>query len=206
MSIIDTLITDRSASDVRRVSEVSARIAAGTATAEEVAEWLGGMRGAYNANDINRVGEAMLYLAQRLTGYGYPITVTPRTDWAYSDEFTPADAEAWLADVAAVRAVLAGGGMPAVPADVEGMTIEEANDIERILVAVETLIDRMVRGFRRSNAPYFWAGHEPLPTAESDTGRDWAALDAMHTTWANWQAAEWYLLLYGTLTKESEVS
>lgn len=36
-------------------------------TAAEQAEWLTGMKGAYNAADLNRVGIALNYLAARLS-------------------------------------------------------------------------------------------------------------------------------------------
>ena len=34
-------------------------------TAAERAEWVAGMKGAYNASDLNRVASAMAYLSQR---------------------------------------------------------------------------------------------------------------------------------------------
>ena len=66
-TVIDTLITDRTAADVARVHELAVKGYAGM-TAAELAEWLAGMKGAYNAVDLNRVGTALNYLRDRLTG------------------------------------------------------------------------------------------------------------------------------------------
>lgn len=69
MSVIDNLIYDRTAADVQRVHDFRNRILAGgitALTASERAEYLAGMKGAYNASDLNRVGEAVQYLADRM--------------------------------------------------------------------------------------------------------------------------------------------
>lgn len=53
------LITDRTLSDVQNKTD----------------------KGYYNESDLNRVGEAVQYLADALNGYGYAVTVSPKTDW-----------------------------------------------------------------------------------------------------------------------------
>lgn len=70
MSIIDTLITDRSQSDVDRALTLSAKGWAAM-TAAEKEEFEAGMKGAYNATDLNRVNAAMEYLDTRLKAMGY---------------------------------------------------------------------------------------------------------------------------------------
>lgn len=64
-TIIYTLITDRTTADVARVHELAVKGYAGM-TAAELAEWLAGMKGAYNDVDLNRVGTALNYLRDRL--------------------------------------------------------------------------------------------------------------------------------------------
>lgn len=56
-TIIDTLITDRTAADVACVNELAAKGYAGM-TAAELAEWLAGMKGAYNGETKVWMGEA----------------------------------------------------------------------------------------------------------------------------------------------------
>ena len=58
MSIIDTLITNRTQSDVTRWRTLHDK-GWGGMTAGEKTEWFAGVKGAYNAADLNRVGEAM---------------------------------------------------------------------------------------------------------------------------------------------------
>ena len=70
MSIIDELITNRTQADVTRVRELALKGWANL-TEEEKAEWNAGMKGAYNATDLNRVTQAMDYINAELEGYGY---------------------------------------------------------------------------------------------------------------------------------------
>ena len=70
MSIIDTLITDRTQADVNRALTLSAKGWAAM-TAAEREEFEAGMKGAYNATDLNRVNAAMEYLEARFKAMGY---------------------------------------------------------------------------------------------------------------------------------------
>ena len=65
MSIIDTFITDRTATDVIKLKALMAKDFAAMSTAEQEA-WLLDSKGAYNASDMNRVGTALNYLKQML--------------------------------------------------------------------------------------------------------------------------------------------
>ena len=70
MSIIDTLVYDRTQADVDRVFTLKNKILTGgltALTAEEKAEYMAGMKGAYNYGDMNRVGQAVAYIANRMT-------------------------------------------------------------------------------------------------------------------------------------------
>lgn len=146
------LITDRTQADVERVVYLAGRVSAGTATAAEQTEWGSDLKGAYNASDLNRVGAAVAYVAGRLTGYGYAVSVSPRQDWQVTDIPTPESMTAYLADVAALRAALTvAAGTPEVPEDMERLTWKEANDIEKILVDVDELLTRMA-------AAWFYSG------------------------------------------------
>lgn len=209
MSVIDTLITDRTESDVTRLSKLSA-IGWERMTESERAEWLTS-KGSYNYTDLNRVTEALEYLNNRLTSYGYnpgytPISL-PHGVWTNADIPNESQMNQYLSNVEKIRKVLeVPPETPETPETMRKLTASEANDIEKILSVVETVINQVVSGFNRSNAPYFWSGNRPLPTSYSDRGRNWAELDAMHTTWRNWQVANWYLLLYGNLKAEGAVT
>lgn len=145
------LITDRTQADVDRVRQLAQK-GFGNMTADEKTEWLNGLKGAYNASDLNRVGAAVAYVAGRLTGYGYAVSVDPRQDWQVSDVPTAGDMTAYLADVAALRAALTvAAGTPEVPEDMEQLTWQEANNIEQILLDVDALVTNMA-------AAWFYSG------------------------------------------------
>lgn len=157
--VLDTtllsLITDRTQADVDRVAALAARVSAGTATAAELAEWKSDLKGAYNASDLNRVGATVAYVAGRLNGYGYAVTVNPKQDWTGSDIPTAGQMAAYLRDVATLRASLTvAADTPEVPEDMEQLTWKEANDIEKILVDVDELLTRMASAWFYSGDLY----------------------------------------------------
>ena len=73
------LIYDRTAADVERALALAKKAEAGTLTDAEKTEWLAGMKGSYNATDMNRVEAAVQTLAAELRKYGYSVWYTDRT-------------------------------------------------------------------------------------------------------------------------------
>lgn len=146
------LITNRTQADVDRVATLTGRISAGTATAAELAEWQNDLKGAYNASDLNRVGAAVAYVAGRLNGYGYAVTVNQKQDWTVSDIPTAGQMTSYLADVATLRGAIAVmASTPPTPDSANNLTWQEANDIEKILLDVDELLTRMA-------AAWFYSG------------------------------------------------
>ena len=123
MSVIDTLVYDRTQADVERVFTLKNKILTGGLTAlsvEEKAEYMAGMKGAYNYTDMNRVGQAVEYIADRMTSlpeelaayraekgvaddpiYLVPynpssVVVSAKTDWAMGDTPTQSLVAAFL--------------------------------------------------------------------------------------------------------------
>ena len=75
MSIIDTLITDRTQADVTKLKSLLSKPKA-MWTQDEWSEFiLARDKGAYNATDLNRVQEAMEYLAERFRAHGKKISI-----------------------------------------------------------------------------------------------------------------------------------
>lgn len=203
MSIIDTLITDRTNADVQRWSSLKSKGWSGMTDAEK-AEWAAGMKGAYNYTDLNRVTQAMDYINGRLVSYGYSTTyhtveiAEGRTEWEEADIPTPELMTAYLSNLSALRSALeVWSTTPSVPDDMEGLTYQEANDIEKILVDVESVINQVVSAMARSNSFTFWSGNRPFPTAESNLGRTWNEFDAMEFKWSDLDNANWYIWAYG---------
>lgn len=156
-TIIDTLITDRTQADVERVKELAVKGFAAM-TAAEQAEWLAGMKGAYNAADLNRVGTALNYLAGRLASICGRSTWTAKTDWAVTDIITASQAEAYRKQVQSIRDALTyPAGTPDAP-ELGRLTYTGANDIERILTLCEELIVNVAKSFRHTGAAECAAG------------------------------------------------
>lgn len=143
MSVIDTLVTDRTEADASRCIELRDKGWAAM-TAAERAEWVAGMKGAYNASDLNRVASAMSYLSQRFASAGYSVPVSSPTDWANGDIPRKDDLDTYLDDLRRIRAALAVmDTTPSAPGSMDYLTWARANDIEKILADVDDLLTKI---------------------------------------------------------------
>lgn len=143
-----TLITDRTAADYQHWEYLRNKGFLNMTEAEQT-EWLAGnMKGSYNKGDLNRVGEALNYLRDRLTEAGYITYQTnfiAKTNWTIASIPTADDLTHYLKCVSAIREALAQfESTPPTPTDTGALNIEEANNIEKILIDVETLINNMI--------------------------------------------------------------
>lgn len=132
-----------------------------------------------------------------------PIDPLDPYTWYESDDPTVTQLIQYLNNVVNLCEVLS--LEPDLPEQMINLSVNGANQIEEALYTLWQTIQQVVNGFARSNCFTFWSGNRPFPCAESLKGRTWAELDAMETTWANWQVATWYLLLYGNLQAEGVV-
>lgn len=154
------LITDRTLADYLRWKTLRDKGWANM-TEEERTEWAGDMKGAYNASDLNRVGSALNYLRDRLTAAGYLSgeEFTAKTDWSVKDVPTGADLTYYLKCVSVIRGVLSvWATTPATPPDVGGLDYQDANDIERILFDVDSLVTNMISALYYSGDLYSGEG------------------------------------------------
>jgi hypothetical protein len=105
-------------------------------TQEDVDNWTD--KGSYNASDLNRVGEAVKYLADVLTKRGYAISVTAKTDWAKENWGTVSTMRAYLQDVATLFNIAKQwiGTAITPPGSTEKLKFTAANDIEQILLNI----------------------------------------------------------------------
>ena len=141
MSIIDTLVTDRTQADVDA----------------------GNDKGTYKASDLNRVGAAMNYVADRLKAAGYDPHISPKTDWMDGEWVTPADEAVYLGDLAELRKQFTlYEATPEVPPRIlatgihtnDGLTYVWANNIEQILVDIDALLTNISAGWLYSGEIY----------------------------------------------------
>lgn len=105
-------------------------------------------KGTYNSSDLNRVGAAMNYVADRLRSQGYSPEIDPKTEWTESEWPTPQTMTRYLDDLAELRKQLAMmDTTPNVPADMKKLTYSEANDIEKILEDIDTLLTNITQAW-----------------------------------------------------------
>lgn len=147
-----TLITNRSALDASNLLALREKVKNRTATESERALWVSSQNGAYNYSDMNRVGNAIQYLAGLLNGYGYPVTVSPKTDWDTSGIPQQAQMAQYLSDLNAIKSALY--GTKEVPSSMSNLTHEQANTIEALLEEIETNIYNMAASFVYSGEIY----------------------------------------------------
>ena len=145
------LITDRTQADVDYVARLSNK-GWSNMTDREKSDWSLGLKGAYNYTDLNRVGNAVTYVAGRLEGAGYSVPVDPKIDWMESDITTASRMVRSLEEVETIRNTrTVPPGTPEGHDHMERLNHEEANDIERILLAVDALITNMINAYFYSN-------------------------------------------------------
>lgn len=162
---IPLLITDRTATDVAIVKQLAAK-GFDNMTAAEQTQWLDGLKGAYNATDLNRVESAVLYLSNALGAlptaisdyaaskgvawdsiYNVPYdptayTVTTKTDWRHTDIPLPSDMVRYLANIVLLRSALNFNTVD-LPPDMDNLTYTEANAIERVLFDLDGAINAL---------------------------------------------------------------
>lgn len=148
MTVIDTLITDRATEDYETWLQLK-DIPWADMTAAQKTTWLTGAatKGSYGASDLNRVGEAITYLAQRLAYIGFPVSVSPKTDFVEGNNkySTYTQIVNYLNDLQTLRSIMPlPATTPQIPTTADDWTIEDANNIERMLVVLEEYITRFI--------------------------------------------------------------
>ena len=128
-----TLITDRTAEDVANKTA----------------------KGFYNASDLNRVEAAVQYVAERFAAQGYTVAVSPKTDWLASDIPTASELETYRQNIATLRALIeVMKSTPETPETMRFLDYSKANDIERILLDLDTLLTNAALAWYQSDEIY----------------------------------------------------
>ena len=151
---LEHLITDRTGQDVDRVKFLAEK-AWQDMTAEERAEWLSPMKGAYNYTDFNRVEEAVAYVSGRLMEYGY-LSYQPIIHyWSGEDIPTKNDLMRYFDNIATLRsAISVWASTPAAPGGISEFDIQKANDLEQILMDIDEILTRISDAWFFSNDLY----------------------------------------------------
>ena len=139
------LITDRTLLDVEEVKALTETIKNGTATAEQVSQYLNEIqKGAYTYKDLNRVEEAVAYVASRLREFGYLSSLPVTQSWSVEDKPNVNDFARYFANVKTLRdAIPVWESTPEVPPTAIGFDYEKANALEQILVDVDQILNNI---------------------------------------------------------------
>lgn len=107
-------------------------------------------KGYYNVSDLNRVEEWCKYLAELLTGYGYPVRIETKTNWTIADFPYAEEMERIRNNVSMIKQAYSYVSTQTVPETLDKIDIEKANAIEKILFDIDELMNKMEFGFRKS--------------------------------------------------------
>jgi hypothetical protein len=145
MTIIDTLVIDRNATDV--------------AFAKVNRDNVLYNKGAYNVSDLNRVESATQYLYGHLFGAGYGVYLSFKTSWTELDNITQQDIDRIRANVDYLQ-----NNFMMIPEWREivynnTMDFEQANALEWDLQHIDVWTTSMIAGLDRYSGT-FYAGEE----------------------------------------------
>lgn len=145
------LITDRTERDVERWRVLHTKGYAALSK-EEKAEWDAGMKGAYNAEDMNRVESAVGFIANRLGELGIYVAPEVHPEWHVGDQPTIDDMIRYCDNIALLRETLPlYSTTPAAPRTSQRLDYLMANAIEQIL----SDLDRQISAIHQS---WYYAG------------------------------------------------
>lgn len=103
----------------------------------------------YNYTDLNRVETWCEYLSNLLNSYSYPVYISIKKNWNMSDLPNTTDMERIRNNVGKIKTAF--HAYTDAPENLNYMTIEKANAIEKILSEIDFLIKNMISCFRYSN-------------------------------------------------------
>lgn len=150
------LITNRNEEDTANLAQLYAKALIGELTTDEWNEWLKSRaRGAYNYTDINRVNLAAEYLIDLFYTFGYDIVFTPQLTpsnseiWGDQDEYLDTHTVTYLNNIQIIYNLISlPATTPQVPNSiVYDMSRDDANNIEKIMVIVDSLVPGLISQF-----------------------------------------------------------
>lgn len=108
--------------------------------------------GAYNFTDLNRIETWSAYIAEQLNLYTYNVSITTKTNWTFDDFPTRSEMKRIRDNVQKLKDAFM--AFTSVPADLERMTYQKANDLEKVLHELDNLINNMIASFYFSGEIY----------------------------------------------------
>lgn len=155
------LVYDRTADDVAEALRLTQKAFAGTLTDEEKTVWLAGMKGTYDAIDMNRVAAAVSTLSGLLNAAGYKNEVAAQ-NFVEGEDSTDEKYSVYLSNVQTLRdAIAVRASTPELPAADAKLDYIGANNIEKILADLDELLGWMT--YSQKYCGTFAAGQTILP-------------------------------------------
>lgn len=151
--IIASLITDRTYFDVERAYYLENKWVNGewTGTADEFEEWENNPKGEYRYSDINRVKEAIGFTAKCLYDIGYFPDIKIIPDYYIPDLPTFNALNDYIYNIKSIQNVLPKfPSMPEAPDNLDKLTYQTANNIEKIVVQVYKEYENITKAWIQS--------------------------------------------------------
>lgn len=112
-------------------------------------------KGVYTHVDLNRVGNAMAYLRKQLNLNGYSVNIDPYTEWPENYIPSPDELAYYLECVKLLRdSLTVSSNTPECPNSIDYLGYIEANNIEKILIDIENLLESLRKIFLRSGVTW----------------------------------------------------
>lgn len=102
-------------------------------------------KGQYTHIDLNRIEAWCVYLAEILNSYSYPVKIETKTNWLESDYHWSKDLERIRQNINTLKQAYF--SFTQVPENLEYMTWQKANDIEKILYEIDKILKHMKNNF-----------------------------------------------------------
>lgn len=106
-------------------------------------------KGQYNASDLNRVESWCEYLKTELTTLGYPISITTKTNWTSSDMRSVSEMNRVRNNINTIKNAYY--SLTSNVASASYFDFEKANNWEKILYEIDTLMNGMANYYVYSN-------------------------------------------------------
>lgn len=100
-------------------------------------------KGTYNKEDLNRVISACDEIAAELTAAGFPVSLTwLRSTWTVANIPTVEEMQNYLDNIALIKAAIPNAAT-SIPASMSYLDYIGANNIEKMLFEIQSLIENM---------------------------------------------------------------
>lgn len=139
MRIMRTLVTDRTKADADYAERLYGSLWTDL-TQQEKEDFEAGLKGSYKHTDLNRVGTALITIRDRLRTHDIDVPADVREDYALDEVCDKAVMDAYIESANAVYASVPHSS-PKPPGGINDLDYEGANNIEKVIIAVDDVLE-----------------------------------------------------------------